>query len=273
MEKQTIQIAVPADLNFSSLLRHIADEIFSMAKLDKSWCSRLKLVVDELFMNAVKYGSTEFSSIINALFEYDGNEVKFTIEDDGTGKQAASAEELQNIIQKNENNKDFTRTSGRGLSMITKVWTDDMKVTKSQLGGIAITISKKIETTIAPALPPTGIVKQAVEASGAALSVEQKKIPENVPFYEIKLKGEIDKSNIDDIVSPINDQVSSMPDNSMLILDFSDVTYINSTFIGNLAAWYTSLNHKNGSVRLKNMNQQITEILDLVGLLNVLETT
>ena len=61
-----------------------------------------------------------------------------------------------------------------------------------------------------------------------------------------------------------------MPEKSVLILDFAGVSYINSTFIGNLAAWFTSLQAKKGTVQLKNLNPQITEILDLVGLLNVM---
>ena len=280
MEKQTIQISVPANLIYSSLIRHIADEIFGLAMFDKAWCSRLKLIVDELFMNAVRYGSTEYKSTVYVTFSYDENEVSFIIEDDGTGKQACTAEELQNIIQKNEVNKDFTRTSGRGLSMITKVWADDMKIYKSEHGGIAISIAKEIETkTPPPPLPPTGLVEQAVERaemipkpiSGQSREAEQTGTLASGPVYEIKLAGEIDQANIDEIVAPIQDKIHTMPDGARLVLDFSDVSYINSTFIGHLAAWYTAIHEKKGSVRVKNMNKQITEILELVGLLNVLE--
>ena len=282
MEKQTIKISVPADLVYSSLIRHIADEIFGLAKFDKAWCSRLKLIVDELFMNAVRYGSTEYKSIVHATFSYDENEVIFIMEDDGTGKQAHTVPELQEIIQKNENNTDFTRTSGRGLSMITKVWADEMKIYQSELGGIAISIAKKIETTTPPApLPPTGLVQQAVERAEARIE----SVPEQVheagqtgltaegPVYELKLAGEIDQSNIEETTAPIDDKIRTMPNGSRLVLDFSDVAYINSTFIGHLAAWYTAMYEKKGSVKVKNLNKQITEILELVGLLNVLEVT
>lgn len=278
MEKYKIQIAVPANLQYSSLVRHIADEIFGMAKFEKSWCSRLKLVVDELFMNAVRYGSTEDKSLVYITIQYDENEMLFTIEDDGSGSQTISAEDLMNVIEKNKADQNLTRTSGRGLSMITRVWTDDMLIAKSEHGGIAITIKKNIETVTPPPPAPTGLIEQAgliAEATQAPLMKPTEKQPAvpGGPVYEIKLQGEIDKSNIDEKVAPIHDQVNVMPPNSVLVLDFSDVSYINSIFIGNLASWYTAMNKKGGSVRLKNMNDQIKEVLDLVGLLNVLEVT
>jgi len=278
VEKYKIQIAVPANLQYSSLVRHIADEIFGMAKFEKSWCSRLKLVVDELFMNAVRYGSTEDKSLVYITIQYNENEMLFTIEDDGSGPQAISAEELIGIIEKNKADQNLTRTSGRGLSMITKVWTDDMIITKSEHGGIAITIKKKIETIMPSPPVPTGLIEQAgiIAEALEEPQIKPAKGREAVmggPVYEIKLQGEIDKSNIDEKVAPIHDQVNVIPPGSVLVLDFSDVIYINSIFIGNLASWYTAMNKKGGSVRLKNMNNQIKEVLDLVGLLNVLELT
>ena len=286
--KQKIQLNLPANLNHSALVRHIADEVFGDAKFSKPWCSRLKLVVDELFMNAVRYGSIKDTSIIYTTFMYDENGMEFTIEDDGTGEGTISAEELQKKISENEENTDLTRTSGRGLSMITKLWTDGMIISKSQYGGIAITFVKKLETAaeLPPAPPaPTGLIQQMVEQSTPALAPAQPvpmPAPTSVapstseskpkgPSYEIKLSGEIDQSNIEEKVAPIYDQVEVMPEGGTLVLDFSELKYINSTFIGNLAAWHTSLNKKGGRVCLKNINDEIKEVLSLVGLLEILE--
>lgn len=279
-EKQKIQLNLPANLNHSSLVRHTADEVFAAAKFNKPWCSRLKLVVDELFMNAVRYGSTKDKSTVYATFEYDENGIQFTIEDDGTGENAISAEELQRKINENEQNTNLTRTSGRGLSMITKLWTDGMTIQKSQYGGIAINFAKKLETAAGPPPPPpppTGLIQQMVDQ--AAQVPEKPKAPAPTseahkpkgPSYEIKLSGEIDQSNINEKTTPIYDQIEVMPDNSTLVLDFSELEYINSTFIGNLAAWYTTLHRKGGKVCLKNVNKEIQEVLSLVGLLEVLE--
>jgi anti-anti-sigma factor len=275
VEKQKIQITVPANLKYSAFVRHIASDVFGIAKFCTDWCSRLKLVVDELFMNAVKYGSTTDISFVYITFFYDENEVQFIIEDDGTGTNAVPAEKLEEIIHTNEKNTDMARTSGRGLSMITKVWTDEMIVGQSEHGGISVSITKKIETIPPQIQPIAGLVQQAAtQKSPMAESAKEPKsisTSETAKIYEIKLSGEIDQTNIDEIIAPINDQVQTMPAGSILSLDFADVKYINSTFIGNLAEWYTSLHNKGGRVQPKNMNPQIEEVLSMVGLLEVLE--
>lgn len=301
MKRQKIQISVPANLRYSSMIRHLADEVFITAAFSKAWSARLKLVVDELFMNAVRYGSVEDKSTVFITFEYDEAGVKFIIEDDGTGSQAISAEELQKKIQINEESTDLTRTSGRGLAMITKLWTDGMEITKSEHGGISLSFTKHIEaatTPPPPAPPPPELValakaKADLAASAPAQVPADKQPVQSTPqpvaeavkpaapaptqpvvagqIQEVKLSGEIDQSNIDAKVAPIYDQIEVMPEGSTLLLDFSELTYINSAFIGNLAAWHTHMQHKGGKILIKNMNDEIREILNLVGLLNVIE--
>ena len=101
MQKQKIELKLPANLKFSSLVRHLTEGIFSNAGFSKEWGSRLKLVVDELFMNAVKYGSIEDKSTVHLVLSYNEEMVEFRIEDDGTGAQNISAEELTEIKNNN----------------------------------------------------------------------------------------------------------------------------------------------------------------------------
>lgn len=284
------------------MVRHIADEIFGTAKFNKAWRNRLKLVVDELFMNAVRYGSTEDQSVVYVTFEFDQNEVRLTMEDDGTGSQAIPVEELKKKIEQNEANTDLTRTSGRGLAMITKLWTDGMTVEKSQYGGIAVSFVKKIETSSEPPSPPPipgglidqTVLKQIAEAKEAAAATAQPTAPAdtqqvaatatqqapapvgaqqaaNGPVYEIKLAGELDQSNAEAKLAPVVDQVQTIPEGGVLKLDFAAVEYINSTVIGHIASFHNDLQKKGGKLLLTNVNEAIKEVLDLVGLLNVLE--
>lgn len=281
---------MPASLSHSSFLRHVVSELFETAKFSKQWASRLKLVVDELFMNAVKYGSTENTSFIHVTFEYDDSGVWFAIEDDGTGPEDASVEALQQKIQQNQANTDLAKTSGRGLAMITSLWTDGMEVEKSSRGGILVRFSKQLSAAEDP--PPAPPVSPEIAAAMAAASANANPVegpideqidgqvplarsavpqPASQSVVEIKLSGEIDQSNIEEKTAPVTQQLETIPDGAILSLDFSDLTYINSTFIGNLAAWHTHMERKGGHVCLKNVNDSIREILELVGLLKVLQ--
>lgn len=266
MEKQKIEFNIPANLHFSSLVRNIAEEVFCFVHFSNGWCNRLKLVVDELFMNAVKYGSIENQSTVHIYFIYDDKEVQFQIEDDGAGPQAISVEALKSVIDKNANQNDVTKTSGRGLAMITTLWTDNLDIKESSHGGIAISFSKTIETQPPP---PPPLVKAIISQPTEPLKpVEQKK--SEGPAFTVKLHGDIDQLNIDKLSLPVNEHIAALPQDGTLILDFSELDYINSTFIGLLASWLNDVKQKGGQIVLKNINDQIKDVLNLVGLGQVL---
>lgn len=275
MEKQKIELNVPATLSYSALVRHISDEVFASIGFTKEWCSRLKLVVDELYMNAVRYGSMENKSIVRITFSYTDNEVEFKVEDDGTGEKRISVDELKKLIQNNAKNSTVTQTSGRGLALIANLWTDKLDVEPSSVGGIAIYFKKKIETTPPPAPPLLQTVMETSvvpEAKKEPVKTEEKPVEPEVKgeSFTIKLHGEIDQHNIEVLTQPVTDQVGTLPENSTLILDFTDVVYINSTFIGHLASWYNEVQNRKGRLEIRNANEQVMDVLDLVGLGRVL---
>lgn len=305
MQNQVINIEFPANLRYSSLVRHIAEEILTTAGFHSVWCSRLKLVVDELYMNAVKYGSTEDISKVKLCFEFDGQRFRFTIEDDGTGPKTTDPEELKQLIITNTVNDDLVRTSGRGLSMITRNWTDEMEVESSDMGGIRILFVKELAKATAPSAeettqePPAELVKMIMDADAQMKEVENALVsaPVSAPvsspageriteassqagisgptgegqLIEFALSGEIDLSNIDLVANKIKDKIEKLGEGGILVLDFKGVSYINSTFIGNLASWHTHLSHKGAKLRIKNLLPSVREILQLVGLLDLIE--
>jgi len=266
--KQKITFTLPAVLSISSFVRHVAQEVFVLVKFNKMWVHRLKLVVDELFMNAVKYGSTEGKSELRITFEYDDKEITFSIEDDGTGEKAVPAEELKGIIEKNKSNTDLARTSGRGLAMITDKWTDSSDIKKSDLGGILASFTKTIQSED----EVKEVVTPVIEKTEKTTPVIPTQAEEKRKTYDVKVSGEIDQSNIQEKTQPITDLVHKMEANSVLNLDLSDTEYINSTFIGSLASWHTTLQQKGGEIYLKNMCKPVRDILEMIGLLNVIPT-
>lgn len=272
MSKQTILLTFPATLKYSSLVRHMMDEIFVMVGFSKDWSNRLKLVADELFMNAVKYGSVEETGKVNIGMEYDSEGLLFFVEDEGAGKNKVTPEEINKIIKKNTNETQVTSTSGRGLAMITSLWTDTIEITPSTIGGIKVTFTKKVDNTPPP---PSPMVQMQVdkfeeEKKTTTPATMEESTSKKGPTFLFKLKGEIDQLNIEKNTIPVEDQIKKMPKGSQLILDFTDVKFINSSFIGHLAAWYKSLKNLDGGVTVKNINQEVQDILNLVGLSHVL---
>ncbi|MBN2087140.1 anti-sigma factor antagonist [Candidatus Peregrinibacteria bacterium] len=269
MEKQKIELKLPANLKFSSLVRHMTEEVFSYIGFTKEWSSRLKLVVDELFMNAVKYGSTEDKSTVHIELLFDETMVEFRIQDDGTGLHKISVDDLKKRIQQNADSNDVTATSGRGLALITSLWTDELKVEEASIGGIAIYFMKKIETTSPPPMQIVESVEGQVEGQ-VEEQIEEPVVELKGPIITVKLQGEIDQSNLEKMTTPVKEKLDTLPEGAKLVLDFGDVIYINSTVIGHLAEWHNDAEKKKGKLVVINANDQIKDVLDLVGLSRVL---
>lgn len=261
MPKNKIEFTLPADLQFSSLVRRIAEEIFIHTGFVHEWAERLKLVVDELFMNANHYGSGSKEDKIYMCFEFDENEILFRIEDEGKGKNKIDAAVLKKKMAENSDEMtDTTKTSGRGLALISNLWTDKVKIENSSHGGIAVSFIKQITASAPPALPPISSAGSGIAASAIPRGTKE----------EIKIAGEIDAGNLEERIHPIHEKLKVLPLGSTLVLDCRNLTYINSTFIGHMAAWINDLQKKQGHLILKNVNSQIQEVLKLVGLTKVL---
>ena len=267
MDKQKFEFTVPATLRLSSMVRNIGEEIFCMAGFSKSWCSRLKLVVDELYMNAVRYGSTEMKSHVSIEFFYDDTNAGFTISDDGTGANHMTVSELKATVEANANRNEVTSTHGRGLALIANLWTDGFVIDKSPQGGIRVAFTKKIVTTNPP---PPPLMEFAVEMPAPEPKKAEPSLPKG-PAVTVKLQGLSDQYDIGELFTPVFERAESMPENAVLTLDMKEVDYINSTFVGHLAQVYNILNKKHGQVILANANRDVRDVLDLVGLGRVMQ--
>ncbi len=258
MPKQTIEINVPADLGLSAIVRTLAHDVFREAGFPEAWCGRLKLVTDELFMNAVRYGSTPGISVVRLRFVLGDGQIEFHIEDDGTGSQKMTPQELAARINQNEQDQGVARTSGRGLATITHLWTDGVTIDKSALGGLRVAFVKKIETTPPPSFP-----------AGAAL-VPALSLLADAPTFTFQLSGSMDQDNVDAISKTLQKQILEAPTRFNLVLDFKGLDYINSTFIGLLANWYNQAHPKGGVLQIANANASVRDVLTLVGLTKVI---
>ena len=268
MTKKKIELTLPATLKFSSLVRAIAADVFDYVGFTKEWSSRLKLVVDELFMNANRYASKEGESKIYIEFEYDDKTVSFKIDDEGAGQEKVSAEDLKKKIQLNkESVMDVTKTSGRGLALISNLWTDEVIITDSPHGGISVFFVKEITSETPPAPPMQSIPSVPRPAPE---DTKDSPVMAQGPTEIIKVVGEVDQSNLEEKVQPVEEKVKSMPENSVLVMDCAELIYFNSTFIGHLASWHNAMMQKGGQLVLKNTNDEVRDVLELVGLSRVI---
>jgi anti-sigma regulatory factor (Ser/Thr protein kinase) len=135
-------LSIPADLTHSADVRSQVREFFNSAGFSKGWGNRLTLVVDELFMNAVKYGSRAGDTVQIELTKLEDS-VQVAIHDQGA--KQVSAAELREIIEHHDANMHARKTSGRGLALFTSSWTDSFEVQENEQHGLTVTFNKKID--------------------------------------------------------------------------------------------------------------------------------
>ncbi len=253
---------VPADLSLASSIRKIAVRIFEEIGFRGSQVSRLKLVFDELYMNAVKYGSLE-NSTIYITFEFEEKILKVSLEDEG-GEKKMTAEDLNEIINFQKTNKDPAKTSGRGLAQITHVWADDFQVRNGKRGGLCIMFSKKL----VPEEEDEKSSGENEEVTGVESEITQgpREVPEGIPEKLVSIVGEVDNANLGEKTKPVDAFLQGVHSPFLLILNLGNMQFCNSTFIAKLAMWKQQLSAMNGDIVVENAKNEVWEIFKLVGI-------
>ncbi|PCI24083.1 hypothetical protein COB57_05825 [Candidatus Peregrinibacteria bacterium] len=244
-----VKILIPANFSFSTAIREIAKESGILAGFQQKQQNMLRLVVDELFMNAIRYGSNKESHIfVEAVIQ--GDSLVFAIEDEGKGETPIKAEDLKKIIQRETDCSNLEKTHGRGLAQITSNLVEAYEIIDKPEGGLRIEFSIK---------------KQKDEEKKEQ---EYKKRSETIlPEKTIELNDEIDMSNMENIITQVESLLHKHEDESFrLIFDFQKLSHCNSSFLGKLAEWHNNLSQKKGEIIIKQPSKTILEIIELVGL-------
>lgn len=219
-------------------------------------------------MNACRYGSDGKNSTVTLQFMFDEQDFTFRIQDAGDGVEKVSAEELKAIVSRNSKEiDDLTKTCGRGLALISSLWTDGLDIAPSDLGGISVTFTKRISSE---SPPPPVIIPKSLPAEPARVAQSDKTEASPVlpkgPAETVAVSGEVDQESIKPILKTVEEKIAELPEQGMLILDMKELTYFNSTFIGNLAHWHNELQSKQAQLVLRNTSHEVRDILKLVGL-------
>ena len=88
---------------------------------------------------------------------------------------------------------------------------------------------------------------------------------DNKPAKLVKVKGQLDESNVDENAKKIYDLIEKTP-GLRIVFDFGELEYMNSKSIGYLTDWYGKLNAANGKVVIAAARDNIVDILQVVGL-------
>ncbi len=85
----------------------------------------------------------------------------------------------------------------------------------------------------------------------------------------VKFSGDLDATNVEEVVEKV---FSLMNDGAIhIIADFSELRYVNSTGLGILLHFSKSAKEKGGSFKVCNVNDNVYEIIDIIGATTLLE--
>lgn len=259
--KKEYYYSVPASAQISQPIRKIAEDIFKKTPMSVKIINRLKLVFSEIFMNAITHGSDK-NGIIDIHITIENDNVKVAISDRGKKAKPITAKEIKKIINFNEQHNTLTKTSGRGLALITKKCTDNFEIQENKNGGITITFVKKFNINDMEQKNKTSIEPKKT----CILSYEKRKV--------FQLSGEIEEINLADKTEEIEKYLNN---NSLkqqsIVIDAIDLKFFISVFIGKLAEWNQLIEKNYGSMEIINASESIYDILDIVGMTKMIKVS
>ena len=107
----------------------------------------------------------------------------------------------------------------------------------------------------------------------AQITVEDYQIPNTESIIKIaNISGQLDESNIDEKIKSIYDVIEKVPNSLKLLLNLGNLDYMNSKSIGYLTDIYGKVMKGSGVMVISNAKPNITDILQVVGLTQLVKT-
>lgn len=88
----------------------------------------------------------------------------------------------------------------------------------------------------------------------------------------VSFAGQLDESNVDENSAIIYDLINKIPNGTFLIFDLYELTYMNSKSIGYLTDWHLKATDKEGQIILARAKENIVDILNVVGLTQIIKS-
>lgn len=88
----------------------------------------------------------------------------------------------------------------------------------------------------------------------------------------IRIVGQLDESNVDEQAKLIYQAIEANPTGLSLVFDVTGLEYMNSKSIGYMTDWYSKVSANGGKVVLAAPRENILDILQVVGLTQLVNT-
>lgn len=85
----------------------------------------------------------------------------------------------------------------------------------------------------------------------------------------VTLKGELDHNSAEEVRVKIDNKID-MNETKNMILDFSGVSFMDSSGIGAVMGRYKKISHRGGNLFISNVNKNVNRIFELAGLYKVI---
>lgn len=82
----------------------------------------------------------------------------------------------------------------------------------------------------------------------------------------VRIVGQLDESNVDEQAKSIYQVIEANPQGLSLVFDVTGLEYMNSKSIGYMTDWYSKVSGSGGKVVLASPRENILDILQVVGL-------
>ena len=86
----------------------------------------------------------------------------------------------------------------------------------------------------------------------------------------VTLKGELDHNSAEEVRVKIDDKID-MNEAKNIILDFSGVSFMDSSGIGAVMGRYKKISYRGGNLFISNVNKNVNKIFELAGLYKVIK--
>jgi len=143
-----LQLIFPKEIYNKVNLREISMQIIKkLTNMSDKWIFRFQSAIDELCSNAIEYGCSNNGKISLAFSAVPDNFIEVSVEDNGQGTKQINAEQMKEILEKEQQEEmgNFSSIRGNGLTKIVKIIVDQINFYDLPQGGLKVIIKKSLQ--------------------------------------------------------------------------------------------------------------------------------